>query len=540
MKRPITNMDRRGAISTSLGGVALLALPGCIAKGGGPFPDRPSNWPDRFGDAHVHLFNAADLPVRGFLENVVFPDYGWTPSPRTMAILDFFIVIIKNYAPTAREEMGGAAPPSSPSDYAILLKERAETFDRSKNTLPDMPGASGIAKGYEDLGDLIGRDEKAVPDTDIIDWRRVSRLVSEDNWQAARPEGLTAGQAGAWQEVVATLRWGYLLLQPRARMMERYRQFSDAGGSAVGDVVNLLVDYDGWLGDAPAPGSAMLDQLAYWASRARSPAPNSPVVHTFAGYDPLRHAAERRDRGDDATLFAALVREFEQGRCAGLKLYPPMGFRAIGNETITATTRGAKEAARSWGGTMASLATALDDALEVMFDTCAAKSIPLMAHAALTRAAFPGAERLAHPEHWIARIAASQGDPGTSGLRVCLAHLSLSEAGVPEAVEQLLVLNARKGGHLPRVWFDISFDDYFLGGGGPNPFTRIRDLCRADPGRYRWFLFGSDWNMVARSPDAAGYMAAVRSAMAEAGIPADAGERIMRTNLSDFLRGATP
>src|SRR5688572_20341737 len=57
---------------------SLLALSALPVLGRGTLPaiaQAQARSTRRFVDAHCHFFNAADIPIRGFLERVVFEDY---------------------------------------------------------------------------------------------------------------------------------------------------------------------------------------------------------------------------------------------------------------------------------------------------------------------------------------------------------------------------------------------------------------------------------------------------------------------------------
>ena len=93
-------IDRRTfLVSASVGTLAACSFP--------PI-NNPSTNQATFGDAHVHLFNAADLPVRGFFENVI-AHYKMLENFQFLvpALVDIAQYVMKPLAKTATEEWEG-------------------------------------------------------------------------------------------------------------------------------------------------------------------------------------------------------------------------------------------------------------------------------------------------------------------------------------------------------------------------------------------------------------------------------------------------
>ena len=57
-------------------------------------------------------------------------------------------------------------------------------------------------------------------------------------------------------------------------------------------LVNLLVDYDRWIADAPQPSSSHDKQINFWSRLAAEQAARVDI-RTFGGFDPLKHAEDR-------------------------------------------------------------------------------------------------------------------------------------------------------------------------------------------------------------------------------------------------------
>jgi hypothetical protein len=135
------------------------------------------------------------------------------------------------------------------------------------------------------------------------------------------------------------------MMQRRTLHLDRFLDnFQDA--TAPMDIVNLLVDYDLWLDDQPSSCSDAPDQWEVWHDIAKIYQKRANI-RTFAGYCPLRHAIETA--GGGATRFDAILAAHKDGKIAGLKLYPPMGFYPSGNTLLVDSCYVASDGAKGRG-----------------------------------------------------------------------------------------------------------------------------------------------------------------------------------------------
>src|SRR5215471_9558541 len=137
------------------------------------------------------------------------------------------------------------------------------------------------------------------------------------------------------------IRWALLYTRNRYELAEELDQLHGKvrQKSRVALMTPAIVDFSKWLEDEDQ--LSLEDQVDVMARIARRK--DGPRVHGFVGFDPLRKALyddHKRKPGDRDPL--AIVRsaiEVNQiphsrstiGGFVGVKLYPPMGFRAIGN-----------------------------------------------------------------------------------------------------------------------------------------------------------------------------------------------------------------
>ena len=98
-----------------------------------------------------------------------------------------------------------------------------------------------------------------------------------------------------------------------------------------------------------------------------------------------------------------------------LKLYPPMGFRAIGNTDGQGYPR---QVVQRLGGTRG-LGSELDAAMARAFDLCVELDAAILAHARYSIGAGPDYAARADPVYWVRVLR----QPRWQSQRVCLAHM---------------------------------------------------------------------------------------------------------------------
>src|SRR5439155_20874758 len=100
---------------------------------------------------------------------------------------------------------------------------------------------------------------------------------------------------------------------------------------------------------------SMLGRLGYGTAR----------VHPFVGFDPRRELVSRK-RADLKGALALAKEAVQEYGFIGVKLYPPMGFRPLGNGATAEMT--AEDAYR------------VDGILDELYTWCEAEQVPVTAH----------------------------------------------------------------------------------------------------------------------------------------------------------------
>jgi predicted TIM-barrel fold metal-dependent hydrolase len=132
-----------------------------------------------------------------------------------------------------------------------------------------------------------------------------------------------------------------------------------------------------------------------------------PAVHGYFGFDPLREVYFRAGK-DPASPLRLARSALEEHGFLGVKLYPPMGFRASGNSSPY------PKRVRTQLGFDPS--KKLDEALDQLYQLCDELGAPILAHGHASNGAGPKYDARADPAFWLPVFSAYP------KLRVCLAH----------------------------------------------------------------------------------------------------------------------
>lgn len=546
-----------------LGGGAATLVAGCApcAK------LEPLSTADRrlaIGDAHVHLFNAADLPVSGFFKNVVIPnDLGQVPQIAT-AMLDIATRVLKFFSQTAQSELrtmraawASEVEDVSAEDFAARIKLLGEEAMIARGFVKEAERdpVNELGDSYHALAGLLDEvrfGERAIPRDGAVQEQRVGAVTTIDRAFLAKiaREGAAAAPAGNLKRhasgfdpafILSLIHWAFMMTQSRCGHMHRYLREMDSATTRTSELINLLVDYDAWLGDRPKKGSEAEHQVRFWTHYARMAAPRI-TIHTFAGYDPLAHAEQiidgRSGYWERLQSWALAAPEADQ-KVAGFKLYPPMGFNVDTNGPLPDAERAATLVRQRWQDDkrdLARFAAGLNEALDIFFAACARHRIPILAHGSDSQAAYPGAGAGASLEYWAARAARIAPVPSENCLRAIIGHFSADEYSWSVGMPRLLALNAQRRA---RVCFDIAYCTELLTSEASALalLEHIGRICATQPDGDDWVVFGSDWIMLAQQPQRERYIEMIEKAIAQSTYWRAPGrrEKLLGGNLRRFL-----
>ncbi len=550
-------MDSRRAFLQALAGSALFGATGCPELP--EPPDQPAVRPDSTGiDVHCHVFNARDLPIVGFVLDVVLE--GKPLGQLALGPLVTTIALILDASSwTADQELAAIKrgtvrtfavrmPPASETalvqqrayDALRLLQEpnaRARDIEAQVNAMlarrgrtaaaAAAPSDSAKARFLRSLGDrtdAVVRPPAAASPAAPADPR------GEDARKAA------AGIVSRQDDVHGVFRLATLITNRRVELVQRLigLPMTDAGDIAM--LTPALIDYSYWL-DGNPDGADCSDPLSappdvtplakqIEVMSAISAIQGKPdgtrrlyAVHPFVSFCPWRQMAEEEAGMVLAdTQFGKVQAAVMEKGFVGVKLYPVMGFRPIGNNGAPDATSYPMRlrCIPQWG-------RKLDAALERLYDWAVARDVPIMAHC--SRSQFPSAAagNRGAPSRWEDVLKR----PRWRTLRLNLAHaggvghLIDREPGSDAHLWTPKVISMLSDARYPNLYADIADFDAVLQcrSNGPQPETgglkAFVDLMRtrAATGARGKLMYGSDWVMLSRANGTEGYFPMMRGCL---------------------------
>lgn len=223
------------------------------------------------------------------------------------------------------------------------------------------------------------------------------------------------------------LDWLKLFGHSRRDLIARLGGFYSATNNECVLIAPALVDYNAWLDNPDVADCRLSDQVAVMGAIAKLP--GTPRVHGFVGFDPIRAILAPNGYYPGGTALPiidphALVREaVENQGFLGVKLYPPMGFRAWENGRGDVTF---SPLAKKWidlvypGIGDRQLGKLIDAELEKLYRYCADQGVPILAHAYNSNQADQCTGWRASPQYWGEVIDKFSTPP--KPLRLCLGH----------------------------------------------------------------------------------------------------------------------
>jgi predicted TIM-barrel fold metal-dependent hydrolase len=411
-------------------------------------------------DIHCHGFNADDLPIRGFIHRL------YLHRALLGAMLSELVDTL----------IQGAAP-----DYAadnarldLLLGQLAfeSQFELAPIAPPAIPQEQFEREVETALAELQGRNPVLV-----------QRLGNE----LAAEEGQTtdAGDLEAIPDVIGNtrraIRWVKLFGQSRLDLAAHLvRTFHDE----VDLFCPMLVDLGMGLGDAPKTTMREQMELQEKISRlsmmGRLPGAGKARLHPFIGFDP-RVQVKAQLVENIRTPFNLVQTAVTEYGFVGVKLYPPMGWRPIGNTESRDMTR--VEAER------------LDEVLRAFYRWCEQEQVPVTAHCNDSNYADEAFRDYTNPDNWVRVL------EEFPTLHLNLGHFGGAREREPDDGWPWRI--ARATGRFPHLYADVGnhrVHDRKL----TNAYLGMLQRMFADPraaGMQQRLMFGSDWYMVALHPD---------------------------------------
>jgi predicted TIM-barrel fold metal-dependent hydrolase len=514
-----------------VGGIALAGKAALPASG---WAQSAAPRIDRIIDAHCHIFNAADLPIEGFAKKIMVPRSvqsselvaRFADYPGALeALVHAITVQVKRAAPDMQTEIGTidefeSEPEKKPTNAWRQEEDRrhlrsalrliwfnADIFSERSLSLTE-----GIALQvaleeirlflFQQIHEEFGKPVLTAEDRDVL-------------------SGLTPFQVDAMADELYSredllgryIRWALLYTRNRYELAEELDQLHGKTGhtSRIVLMTPAIIDFTKWLEDEDQLSiQDQVDVMTRIACRR-----GGPRVHGFVGFDPLRQALYDHHRRSPADMDPmAVVRrciEVKQivgdstrttGGLVGVKLYPPMGFRATDNRHLPDASFNEPAYLRSPDtGLGSQIGGKLDAALSKLYTWCSANNVPIMAHTSHSFGPSSDYEGRADPIFW-ADVIKQNAFPQ---LRINLAHFGHFNKAVqyprPQnyvdecwewTVGKILTSSA-------EVYADISSLGEILKTGSSRKIVECMKAFKEHfPNSDERLLYGTDWSMIAQ------------------------------------------
>jgi predicted TIM-barrel fold metal-dependent hydrolase len=522
-------MRRRDFVA---GGIALAAK-SALPSSGGAQSAAPRI--ERIIDAHCHVFNAADLPIEGFAKKIMVPKSAQTSElvarfadyPGALeALVHAITVQVKRAAPDMQTEIDTIdeferEPGKKPTNAWRQDEDRRHLrsalqliwFNSDIFSERSLSLTEGIALEvaleeirlflFQQIHEEFGKPVLTAEDRDVL-------------------SGLTPFQVDAMADELYSredllgryIRWALLYTRNRYELAEELDQLHGKIGhkSRIVLMTPAIVDFSKWLEDEDQLSiQDQVDVMTRIACRR-----GGPRVHGFVGFDPLRQALYDHHRRSPADMdpMAVVRRAIEvnqivggdstrtTGGLVGVKLYPPMGFRATDNRHLPDASFNEPAYLRSPDtGLGSQIGSKLDAALSKLYTWCSANNVPIMAHTSHSFGPNSDYEGRADPIFW-ADVIKQNAFPQ---LRINLAHFGHFNKAVqyprPQnyvdkcwewTVGKILTSSA-------EVYADISSLGEILKTGSSRKIVECMKAFKEHfPTSDERLLYGTDWSMIAQ------------------------------------------
>lgn len=504
-----------------------LSLMGCSK----PKPI-PVKLPKDTIDIHAHIFNGRDIPVSGFLTQVflreVHEQPKETPINGLFNLLKFIIFQVIQ-TPSARKEADEIASNNrvtKTSREAVLTQDQENLAKGIEKFAEQVPDATIVAQPTEDQA-MLAKLESLLSHQTITPMSNTdkARAIAAQVYEPLDGPAFFGGRKNVdpgntdW---IMTLRWAAMLTRKRQDILAEYqRLYSQPSNIRV--ISPSVVDFELWFvaDEGRYPPSPMQDQIAVMSQIAKH-TPDMTILNFF-GFCPLRAATE--NPSDPLKL----ARQAISNGFAGIKLYPPVGFKPTDNAPNK--IYGQKAGRKTNGRT-------LNHVLMQLYHWCVKNDVPIKTHGMNSLAASENSGLNADSKYW-ARVLAK---PGLETLRVNWAHFGGFKA-INAACEKSWDAEAAKLARTyPGFYVDVGFWSEVTSIGTEHDNTALECFKRllaqdGQEGNYKLadkIMYGSDWSMIARMYQHNKYAKEVKAALTALNLDLD---DVMSRNAQRYLWG---
>lgn len=521
--RHIDNEQRRNTlrVMTAAGAAALLS--GCPWPPPVPNPAKPKTVPAGV-DVHCHIFNILDMPAYAFVVDVFLQDplLRVLAAPWAAMVVEIASVNAKTFQ-QEKDVLDQHFATNQPLPVAMTAIEVNTAVVIGLKNYVQKYTSFGVSTLPPPLKQQMDDALKVLFDTYLpgvtIDWANPTQaaitILLNIDALVAKIQSAQAANKAAPQ--VSLLGYVAQFLFYWAPELGKYRfQIADDLSSIHDSTTPLLVcpaslDITTWLKSATVvaatpPPTPLSDQCKLMALISRAQ-PSNRILHGFVGFDPWRHAVEKQGGITTGALKTVQDAVMTQG-FIGVKIYPPMGFRAIGNAALP------DSAFKDLMPALPNKGQLLDDALMDLYAWCNANGVPIMAHCAASQGTSAAAEERADPKYWADVLDLTQ---FKTTLRVNLGHfggLWAFYAGSTDICWTAAIAKLIQDGGYDFLYTDFGDLADVLGRSGDH-VTQIRtDLSTLVNNNAKVrdrVLYGTDFQLLGREPGFEAYSSKMRA-----------------------------
>lgn len=502
-------------------------------------PQKDNRSPSQGIDVHCHIFNASDLPVTQFVRQVLLVDY-----PRLGDLLEpaiaFFVFLIDSGAPNAQQEIDKLNEIHS---GRVSLKAFLAGRKRRRKAIEKQIVTDALQRLWDgDIESTTNGTPLAI-DLATSTKRGFVRKLYREAFPRARSVGtpdlekladqLALGGVG----LAGLVPWILSFTNYRFEILDELAHFSPPAENDIGLYVPATVDYAYWLGEFDTTPMTQQAEVMLKISLLKD---LGYSMHGYIAFDPGRQALLERPETPDPVITNAIQAQ----KFLGVKLYPPMGFRSIGNADIPDSWFPKNLEAKLKPG----IGKKIDDALLVLYRWCIDKDVPIMTHCGYSNYARPGYGERAAPSYWrdLLEYQPSRGSYPFRNLRLNLGHSgglkafaekdSNSSDWLPTVID---MLNEVK---YPNLYADVAFDEIALARTRKekcqNDYVKkfLKNTFEKKTNAARKIMYGSDWIMLGYQDKNAEYYEDMKKCFGEVFGSKELLDGFLGRNAARFLR----
>ncbi len=454
----VGSIDRREFLGMAAASLSFSMLSGCLWW----CRKEPTDVISRFPviDIHTHIFNGEDMPIKGFIQNVILKD----KYPFLNPLVSFLESIVQGLAPGFQTEMDWLDKLdkgiSTEQEWDI---EEEENFKKFKKKTDDY-----INNKILNLRSLSTKEQQFIEELR----KEVKEVGNPDIHGYAALLFISLGIIGRY------FKWATLFIKYRYNTAKKLISTYSEDKGSVELYTPALLDYDAWLIGDNAKVSMdqqmeLMDRITELLFKR-----GKGSVHPYVAFDPWRSSVQNKE--PQAWVENAIKK---QG-AIGVKIYPPMGFRAIDNEKL-----------RFHNNSNPKLGKDIDEELLWLYQYCLDNEVPIIAHCNNTlysRTEYED-ERRAHPKWWSKLLNMNNGH--FSNLRLNLTHFE----GSPDPNNEWADTIGKLMRDFPNVYADVGHHETVLG--KKRHRKKYFEDLKAFLDKFnihRRLMYGSDWSMLAR------------------------------------------